>query len=66
MAALATAGVPLAARPWYRRHVASYIAAHTDRRLAGHDAATVSAWLDAAARDARRPDWQIQQLAEAL
>ena len=65
IALLAEAGIPEASRPWCRRHVETYIAAHPGRRLASHDAGTLTAYLESLDRHAY-PDWRFAQAVEAL
>jgi hypothetical protein len=64
--ALAAEDVPLAARPWYRRRVEEYIAAHPELRLARHSPDQVTAYLADSARWRHLPDWQFTQVVDAL
>jgi integron integrase len=64
--ALAAEGVPLGARPWYRRRVEEYIAAHPELRLARHGPDQVTAYLADPARWRHLPDWRFTQVVEAL
>lgn len=53
-------------RPWYRRHVERYIAAHQGRRLAVHSAQDVDDYLNKLGRLSSLPEWQFRQVSDAL
>ena len=63
---LESRGVAPSARPWFRRHVEAFIAAHPQTRLRAVTAPLVTAYLAEIGRRSERPDWQLRQVAEAL
>jgi integron integrase len=63
---LESQGVPATARPWFRRHVEAFIAAHPETRLRAVTAPQVAQYLTEIGRSAQRTDWQLRQVGEAL
>lgn len=59
-------GVTRKARPWYRRHIEEYIAAHPDVKLRHHRSQFVDDYLNAKGRIRQLPEWQFRQIADAL
>jgi integron integrase len=66
IAYLKTQSVPTGARPWFRRHVETFIAAHPDDRLHAIGPGQVERYLDALGRHSRLQDWQLRQVVDAL
>ncbi len=62
---LAEAGVPEDVRPWYRKHVERYLAAHPGQRLRQHSAQDLNAYLAVIGGKPMR-DWQFRQQVQAL
>lgn len=64
--ALARHSIADSARPWYRKHVEQFVAAHPDKRLRDLQAGEVEHHLRRLGRNPRLADWQLAQCAEAL
>ncbi len=58
--------IPDKARPWYRRHVESFIRAHPGRRLREHSSDSLQHWLATQGRNPQMPAWRIRQHVDAL
>lgn len=58
--------IPEKARPWYRRHVESYIEVYSNQRLATHTPANLESYLSDLGRQGHISDWQFRQCADAL
>lgn len=56
---------PTAVR-WHVTHAKEYIRAHSGRRLAGHKAEDIAAYLREKGRNGRLADWQFAQVVRAL
>lgn len=63
---LEKAKIPAKVRPWYRKHIEQYIAAHQELRLAQHQPPLVDDYLNAKGRIPSLPEWQFRQIADAL
>lgn len=63
---LEKSGISEKVRPWYRRHVERYIAAHEGRRLQTHSAQEVDAYLNKLGRMSSVSEWQFRQVVDAL
>jgi len=58
--------VPDKARPWYQRHVQSFIDAHPDTRLRERTPALITAWFERLGRDTALSEWQYRQKIDAI
>ena len=66
LSVLEKSGVPRVARPWYRKHVEAYVAAHSATRLTQHSSAHVDDYLAAKGRNPKLREWQFRQMVDAL
>ena len=63
---LDTFRIPEGARPWYRKHVQSFIDHDRSRRLRDHSADSVTQWLELQGQTRGLSDWQFRQVVDAL